>query len=257
MLEHETSTLPIEIYLKQRRVQYAGLSRNLPAQLAIKAACRKIKRSENESDDARVLIRQEDMALWLRICEGVDTQRQQNEACKRAAFQEWAHSWGRQKQNQRAGYQAAADPIIWRAANLNLDKKTGRPKMNYRGAPSKIHRNLSRAESSIATQIRSEHIGLNSYLFRRKVPNVETPSCQCGYQSQNVQHMVMVCPRWAKGRGELPRRSNTRSFKAMIDNPEDIARITKWIQMEGWLDQFLLTSEVEAIMKERAKLRGQ
>ncbi|KAI0997728.1 hypothetical protein K3495_g10462 [Podosphaera aphanis] len=123
MLEHETSTLPIEIYLKERRVQYAGLSRNLPAQLAIKAACRKIKRSDNESDDARVLMRQEDMALWLRICEGVDTQRQQNEACKRAAFQEWAHSWGRQRQNQRAGYQAAADPIIWRAANLNLEKR--------------------------------------------------------------------------------------------------------------------------------------
>ena len=36
-----------------------------------------------------------------------------------------------------------------------------------------------------------------------------------------------------------------------MNNPTDIARITRWIQQEGKLEQFRLTLEVEATMRER------
>ena len=128
--------------------------------------------------------------------------------------------------------------------------------MNLKGTPSAIHQNLKRAQSSIATQIRSEHIGLNAYLHRRNVPGVEDPRCQCGYPSQNAKHMVMVCPQWAQGRGEGLRKARNRSFEAMMDNAEDVGRRTKWIQREGWIEQFRLTRAVEAVMEERRMGEG-
>ena len=62
--------------------------------------------------------------------------------------------------------------------------------------------------------------------------------------------MVMVCPQWTRGRGDVLRKAKNRSFEAMMDSPEDVARITKWIQMEGWIEQFRLTREVEVVIEE-------
>lgn len=36
----------------------------------------------------------------------------------------------------------------------------------------------------------------------------------------------------------------------MIQRPEDVARITQWILDEGYLEQFRLVSQVEAVMRE-------
>ena len=123
--------------------------------------------------------------------------------------------------------------------------------MTSRGTPISIHKNLNRSQSSIAMQLISEHIGFNSYLHRRHVPGADSPRCHCGYPSQNVKHMIMACPDWAIGRGEILRKAENRSFEAMMNNPKDMARITKWIQKEGRLEQFRLTLEVEAMMSDR------
>ena len=123
--------------------------------------------------------------------------------------------------------------------------------MNHTETPAAIHQNLTRAQSSIAIQIRSEHVGLNAYLYRRKVPGVDEPRCQCGYPSQNAKHMVMVCPQWTRVRGDVLSKAINRSFEAMMDSTEDVGRITKWIQTEGWIDQFRLTREVEAAVEKR------
>jgi hypothetical protein len=40
--------------------------------------------------------------------------------------------------------------------------------------------NLTRAESTVATLLRTEHIGLNDYLCRRRVPRYSKPDCDCG-----------------------------------------------------------------------------
>lgn len=39
----------------------------------------------------------------------------------------------------------------------------------------------------------------------------------------------------------------------MMNCPEDVARIAKWIQHEGWLEQFRLTIEVEATINQMGK----
>ena len=105
--------------------------------------------------------------------------------------------------------------------------------MNFKDTPLRIHRNLTRAQSSDAIQLRSEHIGLDSYLNIRKVPGAEKPSCQCGYPSQNVKHMLLACPQWASGRGDVLRQVKDRSFEAMMNSPEHVAVITQWILSKG------------------------
>ena len=125
--------------------------------------------------------------------------------------------------------------------------------MSLRGTPSNLHRNLKRAQSSIAIQIRSEHIGLKSYLYRRKVPGVDNPRCPCGYPSENVKHAVMACPLRVKGRADVWRKATIRSFEAMMNDPKDLARITQWILDQEWFEQFRLVGEVERLMLERGE----
>lgn len=253
VLEHESSVLPIEIYLKQRRVQHAGLSDKLPVRRNITTASNRINPSVRGREEIHVKKRNSDVAEWNRICGREENISRQKAAGKIAAFQEWRNSWACQN---NIGHPTPANPETWKAANLTVNQYTGRKKMNLRGTPSEIHQNLSRAQSSIAMQMRSEHIGLNSYLHRRKVPGVESPKCQCGYPSQNVRHMVMTCPKWARGRGDILRKSKDRSYEAMIQSPEDVARITKWILDEGYLEQFCLVSQVEAVMREKISRAG-
>ena len=99
----------------------------------------------------------------------------------------------RPEQETAPGHPASADPEHWKATSIFTDEQTGSTKINFKDLPLNIHRTLTRAQSSVAIQLRSEHIGLNSYLYRRKVPGVEKPSYQCGYPSQNVKHMVLAC----------------------------------------------------------------
>ncbi|KAI1004596.1 hypothetical protein K3495_g3619 [Podosphaera aphanis] len=177
------------------------------------------------------------------------------EGCKRAlkvaAYEEWADSWANQITNPNIRNRASADPETWKAANIYTERNTNQKRLNFKDTPSELHRYLTRAQSSIATQIRSEHIGFNSYLYRRKVPGVDDPSCTCGFPSQNVEHMIMACSRWSKGRAEVWRKAKERSFKAMMNSPEDIARITRWIIKEGWLEQFRLAKNVENTIETR------
>lgn len=86
--------------------------------------------------------------------------------------------------------------------------------MTNKGTPSSIFENLNRAQNSIAMQLRSEQIGLNPYLHRRKVPGADSPKFQYGYPSQNVKHMVLTCHQWAERRGEILRQAKDRSNEA-------------------------------------------
>ncbi|KAI0997976.1 hypothetical protein K3495_g10214 [Podosphaera aphanis] len=176
VLEHESSVLPIEIYLKQRRVQHAGLSDKTSVQETISSVCAKVKLPVNGREKRHALNRIKDVAEWTGICGGETNKGRQKEAGRVAAFQECANSWTNNRV-QRSGRRATADPESWNAAKIITDKQTGRKRLNFSEAPSTIHRNLNRAQSSVAIQLRGEHIGLSSYLHRRKVPGVETPKC--------------------------------------------------------------------------------
>lgn len=79
-------------------------------------------------------------------------------------------------------------------------------------------------------QLRVDNIGPNFYLYRRNVPKIQNPMCQCEYPSQNVKHMIRAFAKWVKGRGKIIHKAVSRFFEALMSSPEDIARTTRWIQ---------------------------
>ncbi|KAI0995575.1 hypothetical protein K3495_g12605, partial [Podosphaera aphanis] len=150
VLEHETSILPMEIYLKNRRVQHAGLTHNSPVQKTIEKTCRMIRHQARSNDKWGSLSKERDRGEWAKICCGEESIKGQKEMGKIAAFQEWKNSWPQPNRNLALRHRATADPEVWRAANFYVDKNSGRQKMSLRGTPSNLHRNLNRAQSSIA-----------------------------------------------------------------------------------------------------------
>ncbi|KAI0994032.1 hypothetical protein K3495_g14152 [Podosphaera aphanis] len=155
VLEQETSILPMGIYLKNRRVQHAGLTRNSPVQGTIEKTCRMIRQVTRGGVNNRTLSKEKDRVEWSRICSGEESIKGQKEMGKTAAFQEWANSWPQRTQYLTREYRATAD----------------------------------------------------------------------------------------------------RSFVAMMNNPEDLGRITKWILDQKWLEQFRLAGEVERLVLERGERR--
>ena len=132
----------------------------------------------------------------------------------------------------RAAHLGSGDPDT----QFHQNRKSDRRKISLHKSPFLLHRNLIRAQSSLAMQIRSEHMGLNSYLYRRKVPEVLSPGCPCGYQSQNPKHMIMSCPRWSNGRGKIWRQARDWPYEVMINNTREIKRIKQWILNHGWVE---------------------
>ncbi|KAF5568012.1 hypothetical protein FNAPI_416 [Fusarium napiforme] len=89
----------------------------------------------------------------------------------------------------------------------------------------KRYEGLSRAQSTMLIQCRTEKIGLNYYLYKRK--RATSWECPCGTGRQTVYHMFMHCERLFHARDILIEglRDDFEFLKLMIDHA-DIA--TKW-----------------------------
>ena len=57
----------------------------------------------------------------------------------------------------------------------------------------KLHENLSKRESALLVQMRTEKIGLNDFLFNRRVPEVVSARCECGERRQTAAHILLRC----------------------------------------------------------------
>jgi hypothetical protein len=70
----------------------------------------------------------------------------------------------------------------------------------------KIAQGLSRTETSILTQLRTNHSPLNAHLHRIK--KIEHPFCRyCqGETIEDVNHFFFVCPAYAEARRNLERK---------------------------------------------------
>ncbi|KAI1002618.1 hypothetical protein K3495_g5582 [Podosphaera aphanis] len=178
VLKHETSILPMEIFLKYRRVQHAGLTRNTPVQQTTKKTCLTIRHQSKGNDNYVSFTKDKGREVRSRICGGEVSTKRQKELGKIGAYQKWGSSWSHQDSHGTRRHRTTADPEVWNAAKIYTDNKTGTKKMNFLGTPSQLHRHLKKSQSSITIQIRSEHIGFAAYLYGRNVPGVNEPSCQ-------------------------------------------------------------------------------
>jgi hypothetical protein len=103
----------------------------------------------------------------------------------------------------------------------------------------KIHVGISKATTSLITQIRTEKIGLNAFLAERRVPN-RTPECSCGNMRQTAKHILIYCPEFTESREDLYRAAGTRDYSKMLATPRGAKAAANWLQRTNLLPQFSL-----------------
>jgi exonuclease III len=101
----------------------------------------------------------------------------------------------------------------------------------------KIHIGISKATTSLITQIRTEKIGLNAFLTDRRVPN-QTPECSCGNMRQTAKHILMYCPEYTESRESLYKAAGTRDYSEILATPRGAKAAANWLQRTNLLPQF-------------------
>ena len=107
----------------------------------------------------------------------------------------------------------------------------------------KVQSLLKKAESALATQIRTGKIGLADFLHKRRVPGVTSPACSCGWHRQTPEHVIMFC-RLISGRNAMLREAGTNSYQALTESPKTLKTLTAWLMKLGMLTQFPLAVQL-------------
>lgn len=117
-------------------------------------------------------------------------------------------AWCRQMSNERW-------QVTWRT------ESKGRATYRYATIPSKtvlkLHEGLSKSQSSLLIQLRTEKISLRDFLFHRGVPNILSLACSCREGRQTVRHVLLVCRRFKDLRErELGNESRTTDLRTLL-----------------------------------------
>ena len=107
----------------------------------------------------------------------------------------------------------------------------------------RLHAGLSKAQSSILTQVHTAKIRLAAFLCKRWVPGFPTLACSCGAQWETAKHVVVTCPRLRWARCSLYAAASTTDYQVMTTRPRPTAALTVWILRHGVLLQFSWAQE--------------
>ena len=94
---------------------------------------------------------------------------------KAAAARDWEARWA----TQNHGALARADNIVAAKA--------------FGGGHLRLYEKLTKVEGSALCQARTEKIGLQRFLFQRKVPGIASPACPCGRGDQTAAQLFVEC----------------------------------------------------------------
>ncbi|CAG8577605.1 9895_t:CDS:2, partial [Acaulospora colombiana] len=117
----------------------------------------------------------------------------------------------------------------------NIDPKL--PSSHFR----KLTRNLSRTETSILIQLRTNHLPLNAHLHRIK--KIEHPFCRyCqGETIEDVNHFLFVCPQYTTARLDLRRKlgRQVQHLKTLLAAPKAIKHTLEYIRQTKRLQNYM------------------
>ena len=83
---------------------------------------------------------------------------------------------------------------------------------------------LSRAKSSILTQLRTGAIGLNNFLAAQNVPNI-TPKYEYSWVRQMPKYIVVYCP-YLGGKEQMWTRAGTLNYNRALWTKQGAKTIT-------------------------------
>jgi hypothetical protein len=109
-----------------------------------------------------------------------------------------------------------------------------------------LHKNLRKSESSVLVQARTECIGLTQFLYKRRVPGIDTPNCTCSDTPETTRHLVLYCTLYPE-RGALHQLAignRPVDYRKLIGTPEGAKALTRWIIGTGRLPQYSLAKKL-------------
>jgi ribonuclease HI len=115
------------------------------------------------------------------------------------------------------------------------EDKKGRATYRHTPTPTKkvlqLHERLSKRESALLVQLRTEKIGLDDFLFNRHVPTVTSPRCSCGERRQTVAHVLLSCSKYKDLRSRIfANLSGRNSLRTNLSTPQLAIKAIKYME---------------------------
>ena len=232
-LEKEVNIMPLTMHMQQLKTNFQARMRNTVGADELRKAKEKIKQRlagkqgrprKYKSTPGEISVEQLNTMLASQTISAVndtptDNLRAMQKAIKKNYHQIWKIAWTKHCS------QHSRNPTAIRT--MNADKGSLR-----------LHKGLSKAESALAIQVRTEVIGLANFLYKRRVPSVMSPACSCGHQHQTAKHVIMDCPNFRAQRDQLRAESGALDYRTLLDNNKGLKKTTKWLMQTGLLKQF-------------------
>ncbi|OHW95426.1 reverse transcriptase [Colletotrichum incanum] len=106
------------------------------------------------------------------------------------------------------------------------------------------HEGLTKRQSALLVQMRTEKIGLQDFLFSRRVPGITNANCPCREGRQTVSHILLRCRKYRQLRrqelGALPGRHNLR---VILNERKAAAKAIRFIEQTEILGQYGIESQ--------------
>ncbi len=78
-------------------------------------------------------------------------------------------------------------------------------------------------------QIRTNYISLKKFLYGCRVPEIDSPMCNCGGGEETAEHVSLLCPLESDRRHLLfDKNGRLRSWEMLLGSPILAPRLTRW-----------------------------
>jgi len=101
---------------------------------------------------------------------------------------------------------------------------------------------MTKAQSSLWTQIWTGHIGLREYLFARQVPGMLTPQCSYVGGGETPAHIHLDCSLCDRPSGLRSRRD----LDDAITNPDEWCELVAWLMDSERLSEYTVARSLGA-----------
>ena len=187
--------------------------------------------------------------IWVPAQTGILGNEAADRAAKRAAKQNAGASQGNENAIQTRTYHLQATLKTWvrrqtRAEWTNSWKVETRGRTTFKHTPQpshkilRLHHGLKKWQSALLIQIRTEKIGLRDFLWKRRVPEVDDPGCDCGEGRQTVDHILLRCRKYNDVRRRVFGRGGRIDLRAILNEPKLVTKAIRFMEQTRLLGQF-------------------
>jgi hypothetical protein len=211
VLQQETEIPPIHLYTQELARQQALKDEGTPSTEYIQARCKVVarecrkKRTRHQSGQVQPT-KQTQILHTIATQEAALTQGQRPRPRNWWLQQKWEKEWTQTTSKREKAQQGQPLPAAW-TQGIQKGKK--------------LHKDWSRPQSTIATLIRTEHVGLRAYLTRQRVPSIAT-ECTCRYRAQTLKHVIIFCSE---------RQESRRLFQAVSSDWKTITQTRRGLNI--------------------------